>query len=176
MSTAKHVNRTPFEGTLVMLDEPSDKAPSGARGHKVIMPTSTAKIALPSLLGMGINFSHKWDTHNPKNKMGIITGAKVYRHKLIVSGYLFGFDFPEAVKEIAESEDLGMSYEIQDAHIADMRHDTWTITGGTFSGAAVISRDKAAYRKTSFALTGKHLSDRSLKLSLTAIAKAEGAQ
>ena len=33
----KHPNRVPFEGILTMVDEASDKAPSGARGHRVIL-------------------------------------------------------------------------------------------------------------------------------------------
>ena len=32
----KHPNRLPFLGVLGFVDEPSDKAPSGARGHKIL--------------------------------------------------------------------------------------------------------------------------------------------
>src|SRR5258706_8737395 len=32
-----HPNRLPFEGVLTLLDVPSDKAPSGARGHRVVL-------------------------------------------------------------------------------------------------------------------------------------------
>ena len=41
---------------------------------------------------------------------------------------------------------MGMSYELADAHVADMKADIWTLTKATFTGAAVLLRDKAAYR------------------------------
>ena len=33
---AGHPNRIPFEGVLTVVDVASDRAPSGARGHRVI--------------------------------------------------------------------------------------------------------------------------------------------
>jgi hypothetical protein len=45
-----------------------------------------------------------------------------------------------------------MSYELADAHVADMRASIWTLTRATFTGAAILLRDKAAYRQTSFRL------------------------
>jgi hypothetical protein len=45
-----------------------------------------------------------------------------------------------------------MSYELADAHVADMRADVWTVTRAMFTGAAVLLREKAAYRNTSFRL------------------------
>ena len=43
---------------------------------------------------------------------------------------------------------LGMSYEISDARIADMKAQIWTLTHVTFTGAAILRREKAAYTKT----------------------------
>ena len=34
---AGHPNRAPFTGVLTLVDEPSTKPPSGARGHRVIL-------------------------------------------------------------------------------------------------------------------------------------------
>jgi hypothetical protein len=47
---------------------------------------------------------------------------------------------------------MGMSYELADAHVADMHASIWTLTRATFTGAAILLRDKAAYRSTSFHL------------------------
>jgi hypothetical protein len=52
---------------------------------------------------------------------------------------------------------MGMSYELADAHVADMRAHVWTLTRATFTGAAILLRDKAAYRGTSFRV-GRSLS------------------
>jgi hypothetical protein len=41
-----------------------------------------------------------------------------------------------------------MSYEIADARIDDLDAPIWTITECTFTGAAILRRDKAAYRST----------------------------
>ena len=43
-----------------------------------------------------------------------------------------------------------MSYELADAHVADMRASVWTLTRATFTGAAILLKEKAAYRGTSF--------------------------
>ena len=51
-----HPNRLPFEGCLTLVDVPSDKAPSGARGHRVVLTREAAEMALPSLLGMAVDY------------------------------------------------------------------------------------------------------------------------
>ena len=51
-----HPNRLPFEGCLTLLDVASDKAPSGARGHRVVLTKEAADAALPSLLGMAVDY------------------------------------------------------------------------------------------------------------------------
>jgi hypothetical protein len=47
---------------------------------------------------------------------------------------------------------MGMSWELADAHVEDMRAEIWTLTRATFTGAAILLREKAAYRNTSFEL------------------------
>ncbi|MHB1023183.1 MAG: hypothetical protein ACYC46_07815 [Acidobacteriaceae bacterium] len=149
-----HPNRLPFEGVLTLVDVPSDKAPSGARGHRVILTRSAAEAALPSLLGMAVDYKAGWDGHDARQKCGIITSAEINGRELRVKGYLFARDFPEMETMIRKSkpDGLGMSYELADAHVADMRAQVWTLTRATFTGAAVLLREKAAYRGTSFQL------------------------
>jgi hypothetical protein len=45
---------------------------------------------------------------------------------------------------------MGMSYELADARVEDMRAEIWKLTRVTFTGAAILFREKAAYRATSF--------------------------
>jgi hypothetical protein len=152
---ADHPNRVPFEGVLTVVDEASTRPPSGARGHRVILTRDAARAALPSLLGMAVDYAPKWDGHDARAKCGIITEADVLGSQLQVRGYLFGRDFPEVVQQLRQSEagHMGMSYELANAHVADMRADVWTLTRATFTGAAILLRDKAAYRNTSFRLS-----------------------
>lgn len=147
-----HPNRVPFEGVLTLVDVASDKAPSGARGHRVVLSRTAAEAALPSLLGMAVDFKAGWDGHDARQKCGIITAAGISGNELRVSGYLFARDFAEMMTEMeAHGNDaLGMSYELADAHVANMRAATWTLTRATFTGAAILLRTKAAYRSTSF--------------------------
>jgi hypothetical protein len=155
-----HPNRLPFRGCLTLVDVPSDKAPSGAKGHRVVLTRGAAEAALPSLLGMAVDYKAGWDGHDARQKCGIITAAslepKERGQRLMVSGYLFARDFPEMKKlelgagTMAAAGEMGMSYELADAHVADMKANVWWLTKATFTGAAILLREKAAYRGTSF--------------------------
>jgi hypothetical protein len=164
-----HPNRLPFTGCLTLVDAPSDKAPSGARGHRVVLTREAAEAALPSLLGMAVDYKAGWDGHDARQKCGIITTArlepKAQGQRLLVSGFLFARDYPEfgrqnfgtagganisAAKAMMPDGAMGMSYELADAHVADMRATVWHLTRATFTGAAILLREKAAYRATSF--------------------------
>ena len=153
-AVAGHPNRIPFEGVLTLVDEPSDKAPSGARGHRVLLTRAAAMAALPSLLGMAVDYRPEWDGHDARRKCGLITEADVKGNRLCVSGYLYGRDFPEVAEQMRKAKGgvMGMSYELADAHVADMRAAVWTLTRATFTGAAILLREKAAYQNTTFQL------------------------
>lgn len=156
-----HPNREPFRGVLTVVDTPSDKPPAGSRGHRVILTRSAAQRALPSLLGMALDYSPSFDRHDARRKIGVITRAEINGKELELSGYLFAKDFPEIITQIQSGiihasatprrrtpNPLGMSYEISDASVADVRAKIWTLTNVTFTGAAILRRDKAAYRDT----------------------------
>jgi hypothetical protein len=190
-----HPNRLPFEGVLTLVDVPSDKAPSGARGHRVILTRAAAEAALPSLLGMAVDYKAGWDGHDARQKCGIITAAELDGNRLTVAGFLFGKDFPEIEPRLTAAKPanachserahranergprpacglgqeesphlpsgptsegaMGMSYELADAHVADMSAQIWTLTRATFTGAAILLREKAAYRNTSFRVANR---------------------
>jgi len=156
-----HPNREPFRGVLTLVDIPSDKPPAGSRGHRVILTRTAAERALPSLLGMALDFSPSFDKHDARRKVGVITRAEIVAKELELSGYLYAKDFPELVQQIESGfihanaaarkrpqNPLGMSYEIADASVADVRAKIWTLTRVTFTGAAILRRDKAAYGDT----------------------------
>ena len=189
---AAHPNRAPFRGVLTLVDTPSDRAPSGARGHRVLLTRAAAEQALPSLLGMGLDYTPLLDRHDIRHKVGIITEANVVSGQcsvasgqpkprtghwplatdhlpasaIAIAGYLYARDFPDVMRELrrqsvaqapspahaqpraAVPHALGMSYEITDARIDDLRAAIWTVSECTFTGAAILRRDKAAYRDT----------------------------
>ena len=204
-----HPNRAAFRGVLTVVDVPSQRAPSGSGGHRVLLPRSVAEVALPSLLGMALDYAPAFDRHDARRKVGVITSAEIVGRNLEVGGYLYGRDFPEIVEEIgragvgrlasvsgagsseqstegrrlraslaaaverlrdltaglrgrgegavpvlrAESEGtgaggLGMSYEVTDVLLADRRERVWTLIKVTFTGAAILRKNKAAYQDT----------------------------
>ena len=156
-----HPNREPFRGVLTLVDTPSDKPPAGSRGHRVVLTRAAAERALPSLIGMALDYAPAFDRHDARRKVGVITRAEIVGKDLELNGYLFAKDFPEIVRQIElgaiqasaatrkrPQNPLGMSYEISDASVADVRSKIWTLTRVTFTGAAILRRDKAAYRDT----------------------------
>lgn len=149
---ADHPNRVPFDGVLTMVNTASDKAPAGARGHRVLLTRDAAEKALPSLLGMAVDYRPGWDGHDARRKIGLLTEADFVGCKLVVRGYLYARDFPDVAQSIQARapEVMGMSYELADARVEDMRSEIWKLTRVTFTGAAILLREKAAYRATSF--------------------------
>lgn len=147
-----HPNRVAFCGVLTVVNTASDKAPAGARGHRVLLTREAAEKALPSLLGMGVDYRPGWDGHDARRKIGVLTEARLNGNRLEVSGYLYARDFPEVAEAIQAKAAglLGMSYELADARVEDMRAEIWRLTRVTFTGAAILLREKAAYRATSF--------------------------
>lgn len=229
-----HPNRAAFSGVLTMVDVPSQRAPSGAKGHLVVLTRRAAEAALPSLLGMALDYSPSLDRHDVRRKVGVITRAEIVGGNVELGGHLFARDFPEIVEEIGKSRPgsdrrpidslrarlvsagvihaavdprtsaswgegsrlraslraavgrirsltakarsssqtrleraeefhptiraetclaagpagLGLSYEVTDVQIADTRARVWTLSRVTFTGAAILRRDKAAYRDT----------------------------
>ena len=82
--------------------------------------------------------------------------------RIEISGFLYARDFPRIVRTLRAQKfaagggrvthTYGMSYEITDARVDDMRAPIWIVSEFTFTGAAVLRRDKAAYRNTWFEL------------------------
>jgi len=153
-----HPNRLPFRGVLTLVGTASQHSPSGAQGHRVSLNYKAAEAALPSLLGMALDYSPEMDSHDVQRKIGIITEAEIKpvpagpgraAGQLSVAGFLYAQDFPDVMQEIrAGNSLLGMSYEIANAWVPDTAAAIWTVTKFTFTGAAVLRRDKAAYPQT----------------------------
>ncbi len=150
-----HPNRRPFRGVLTSVDVASDRPPSGARGHRVLLTSASVEKALPSLLGMAVDYTPELDGHDARRKVGVITEAELRERAgrgqaLEISGFLYEKDFPEIVAEIERSgrASLGMSYEIAEVRVVDASAAIWVVSEFTFTGAAVLKRNKAAYAET----------------------------
>src|ERR1700757_942200 len=73
MAESSHPNVSPFNGTLLLLDTPSDQAPHGSEGHPIEVSREVAEKTLKTLPGMGINYQSDLTGHNPPKKVGVIT-------------------------------------------------------------------------------------------------------
>ncbi len=205
-----HPNRMDFRGVLTVVDVASQRAPAGSGGKRVLLTRKAAEAAMPSLLGMALDYAPTFDRHDVRRKVGIITSADLVGRKLEVGGYLFAKDFPEVVDEVGKSggrneaaepssrvariagegaklrtslaaaveeirsligtaqlqkkdeipsvlraeadghggTGLGMSFEVTNVNVLDRRSKIWTLTNVTFTGAAILRKDKAAYQDT----------------------------
>ena len=151
-----HPNKMPFSGVLTKLDEPSDFAPGGAAGKRIIVTTEAAQKALESLLGMAVDFTPSFDGHDTKAKIGIITSAEIVGNEIRISGFVYAADFPETAELIQALKDvLGFSFEAQRLYVEDPSADILRITELTFTGAAILRKDKAAYQTTSLAASAE---------------------
>src|SRR5450755_2258817 len=74
---AGHPNRLAFHGMLTLVGVASQRAPSGARGHRVMLTRKATEAALPSLLGMALDYTPALDSHDARCKIGIITDAEI---------------------------------------------------------------------------------------------------
>ena len=72
-----HPNRLPFHGVLTLVGIASRRAPSGARGHRVMLTRKATETALPSLLGMALDYAPALDAHDARRKIGVITEAEI---------------------------------------------------------------------------------------------------
>jgi hypothetical protein len=132
-----------------MVDMTSDRASSGSRGHRVVLTKTAAEAALPSLLGMALDYAPALDRRDVRRKVGVITRAEIIGRSVELGGYLFAKDFPEIGKEIGRvsrrytrgiagtlaAPQLGISYEVTDVQVADTNAKIWTLTHVTFTGA-----------------------------------------
>ncbi len=206
-----HPNRVDFRGVLTLVDVPSQRPPSGSGGKRVVLTRKAAEAALPSLIGMALDYAPSFDRHDARRKVGVITSADVVGRTLEVGGYLYAKDFPEIVEEVAKlgrrkmessprpllsegqtaagrsrtslaaaveeirnliamaqeqdkeekvpailraeaeggsGSGLGMSFEVTNVQLLDRRQKIWTLTGVTFTGAAILRKHKAAYQDT----------------------------
>jgi len=149
-----HPNKMPFSGVLTYIDEPSDAAPEGTGGKRILVTAGAARDALDSLIGMGIGCMADLTAHAPRNKIGVISAADIKqvngRNAIVVDGYIFAADFPELAKEIkANKDDLGMSFEARNLWTNDPKLNPVSVTELVFTGAAILFKNKAAYKSTS---------------------------
>ena len=154
-----HVNRKPFRGLLTYVDVCSDRPPSGSSGTGVFITCTAAERCLHTLIGMGISYGI--DRHSPKCKLGVITNANI-QHSLygkglevIVEGYIFARDFSEETEDIEKNvTNLGMSYEIANVRVVDVKAPIWIVTDFVFTGAAILKKNLGAYSNTWIKLEG----------------------
>ncbi len=125
-----HPNKVPFVGVLTVVNTASDKAPAGARGHRVMLTREAAEKALPSLLGMAVDLPAGVGRPRCAAQDRLLTEANLVGQKLVVKGYLYARDFPEVAEAIEAQapEAMGMSYELADARVEDMRAEVWKLT------------------------------------------------
>jgi hypothetical protein len=107
----------------------------------------------------------------------VITGAEIVGKDIVIEGHLFARDFPEMMRELRAKDGLlGLSYEVSDAIVEDMKARVWKLTDVTFTGAALLLREKAAYGQTWFRLEDQMSAEEMKQLIATAERMAAAAE
>lgn len=159
----EHPNKMPFSGVLTYFDIPSDMAPHGSGGRKVLIPSSVGVPALESLVGMAVNLVDGKE-HAPQEKIGIITSAEVGEPiqngtPVLVQGFIYAHDFPEAALDIKLNQSaLGFSYETTNTLLASGDYngeDVAVVTQIVFTGASILYAADAAYTTTTLAASAE---------------------
>jgi len=101
---------------------------------------------------MAVDFTPSFDGHDTTAKIGIITSATIVGNAIEIEGFVYAADFPEIAATIkALKSALGFSFEAQRLTVDDPGAEILTITDLAFTGAAILRKDKAAYKTTSLA-------------------------
>ena len=126
---------------------------------------------------MGLGYTPKLDGHDARRKIGVITSAEIVGKDIVIEGHLFARDFPEMMRELRTKDgQLGLSYEVSDAIVEDMKARVWKLTDVTFTGAALLLREKAAYGQTWFRLEDQMSAEEMKQLIATAERMAAAAE
>lgn len=148
---AKHPNKMPFKGVLLIVDAPSTKPPHGSRGHRIYVSKEAAHRKLSGLIGMAVNYDSKdLDSHDTRHKVGIVDKAWIKGNQVWVSGFVWKKDFPEAQHDLKQGG-LGMSMELADVYVRDEDEDVWHLVDFEFTGATILKKTDAAYYQTELA-------------------------
>jgi len=118
-----------------MVNAASDKAPAGARGHRVMLTREAAEAALrrcwngrglPAGLGWARRAAQDWPGDG-----GHIGGAAASGARLHLRARLS--EVAKAIQAHAPQA-MGMSYELADARVEDLRAEVWKLTRVTSPG------------------------------------------
>jgi hypothetical protein len=159
ISETGHPNQKSFAGILTFFDVPSDYAPNGAGGLRVLIPSSVGIPALDSLKGMAVNFIDTMDGHAPTEKIGVITQAQAGEPQddgaipVYIQGYVYAFDFPEETQVIVNHQSLlGFSYETAQTLLSEGEYNGQPVAVvqslGYFTGASILLKQAASYQAT----------------------------
>jgi hypothetical protein len=150
VSTNVHSNRLPFSGVLTKIGVPSDAPPEGSGGRCIMLTNEAGEVGLDSILGMAVDFTSEFDGHDPQSKIGVITGSWIDGNAICINGFIYAADFPEEAAFVKANKDkLGFSFEACDLLTNDPDADPISIAECVFIGAALLFKDKAAYKSTS---------------------------
>ena len=123
-----------WAGVLFYIDEPSLKAPSGARGHRVKILRSAAENMVAMLPGSWLGRGHS--SFRDFEQIGVVEEALIMGTAVLVSGTMR----PTASLNLAAgSERMGLSFEADHCHCLDVRRSVWEISSiGSFNGIALL--------------------------------------
>ena len=154
-----HCNKMTWEGCITKLGSPSDGAPGGANGHRVVITQEAGFANHKTFEGMPLNctfgegfFGSGEDVFTGHGDLiiGYIEKSWVDGDELMASGYIWKNNFPEvAFQTINAKNSLGFSVEMFCDEVEFGKEDDFAyIKGFTGVGCAMLFSECAAFGET----------------------------
>jgi hypothetical protein len=150
---SRHPNRLRFDGVLTRIGVPSDEAPNGSGGKRVLLTHAATERTLPSLVGMGVDLTADMTGHDVASKVGVVDGAWIEGDAVRIKGAIWCADFPQHAARIrSDQAKLGFSFEAQEISVESLDADPLVIVACTFTGAALLQKSAAAFRGSAISM------------------------
>lgn len=133
-----------FEGFVFKLHKESIIAPTGAMGHRVKLLEYAIQQGLDQLPGRPLFATKGLLTHARNNPIGTIEHAFVVGGMFCISGCLnTELEWPLYLQ--ACSDPLGLSYDIINASVLDIRSPVFEVSKAKWIGVTVVLQKRAAH-------------------------------
>lgn len=150
---ANSVNRTPVEGVLFRIDEPSDAIPAVGPGMRLLIPRHVAEKVLPHVSGLPLDAHDTLTKHAQEEVTGVMMSASIEGQDFRMKGLLWPWNRPEKVAAIKAAGDrLGTSINAaaigHPEKLPNSEEQVFHVDKLILLGANILYSEKATFKRT----------------------------
>jgi len=158
---SQHPNLVPIEGIAARLGVPAEhthalnyEAQTLTAGNRLFISTAVAEACIETIPGMGIaaltepyNGLEPYTVNAVRRKVGFLRESSVDGDLLRVKGYVYGWDFPDLMKEIAAGT-LGMCLAVTYPIDSEVRDGVVHLRQFVCTGIGLLRREHCGFQGT----------------------------